>query len=237
MGYDSFHFSVWFASYHLRTEPKRRIGFKFTMTHSKTQWLQLRIRKLAKMNTRNILQILFGAAISLTLVSQSCCDYQRAKSGPIGNAQKIQNASTPVVAQDICSILNEPERFDGKRISVRTWLIVNGNTFYVGDDDCIPRHPLIDVSISDALVNSLCSSNQNNERSICLTFTRAMNKQREQSSFVHFEIDATITGNIRLVEVSDGFSIAGKRIRLKVVDIDRIWKVQERDLADTTETN
>jgi hypothetical protein len=120
----------------------------------------------------------------------------------------------PYLVYNLCDLLDHEEVLSGKVVELRTQIVRVNGLFTLGDEACVPRHPLIDAELHPDFGPEKCNASEKLQK-LC-----GMNENPNNVGSEVLVIDATVViGHFESYPTTEGFTKNGKRFRFRILDV------------------
>ncbi len=158
--------------------------------------------------------------VSLVLcISSSNCE-GAIDQNDFNNNVSVQNHGSSVDLS-LCDLYKNPEQFANGTVQVRSALYRTAGITTLGDEGCITRHDLVEVTFSPEFEHHACESKDQSQE-LCAM----VNATKEDTDTGEFEIVAILVGRFEPYKARSGFTSDGWRFRFLVEDIKAIEGVR-----------
>lgn len=139
----------------------------------------------------------------------------------IGTNPRIDETQTTRPAVSLCELIRSPYQHHQKVVQLNTTLYRVGPIIAFGDENCVQRHSLFDISFNSDMKSSVCSGAEKRDE-VC----RMVTGTKEKSEKADYEVLGTFVGYFEYYETGSGFTSSGLRFRFTVAEIANIERIQ-----------
>jgi hypothetical protein len=163
-----------------------------------------------KLRVTKTLRMILLSVLTCTVLTANC---SFTNDGMINSKERHPKTDAHNPVENICELMKNPQKYDKQVVRVRTRFgFAPGPTF--GDDQCTPRHSLIDVEFSDTSLSRICD-NDSLKKKHCKLIQQTRKGQTDNLR----SFSAEFVGQFELVRSDTGFTAGGFRYRFVVSEI------------------
>lgn len=142
------------------------------------------------------------------------------------NQNQAEHQQEIISVPDICELMRNYQNYHQKTIKVKSTIYSLFGTPTLGDEKCVPRHPLFDVGFTEGFESSVCNSAEEDDKKEKLCLIARATRQGKHD--IDFAIElADMVGYFEYYSSKEGFitTLAGDRLRFIV---ERIENAEDR---------